>query len=91
MANEDGPLYQMNDRPLWQMNDRPLFQMNDRLILMLLILIIGISIRGRVDDLPFVEYLNPFYFLSIEFHCTFSISYKILPYFVYYYCILVRM
>ena len=27
---------------------------------------------------------------SIEFHCTFSISYKILPYFVYYYCILVR-
>ena len=30
-------------------------------------------------------------FLSIEFHCTFFISYKLLPYFVYYYCILVRM
>ena len=37
------------------------------------------------------EYLSPFYFLSIEFHCTFSISYKILPNFVCYYCILVRM
>ena len=43
--------------------------------------------RGRVDDLSFFEYLSPFCFLSIEFHCTFSISYKILPYFVYYYCI----
>ena len=31
--------------------------------------------RGRVDDLSFFEYLNPFCFLSIEFHCTFSISY----------------
>ena len=47
--------------------------------------------RGRVDDLSFFEYLSPFCFLSIEFHCTFSISYKILPYYVYYYCILVRM
>ena len=38
------------------------------------------------------EYLSPFCFLSIEFHCTFFISYKILPYFVYYYyCILVRI
>ena len=43
--------------------------------------------RGRVDDLSFFEYLSLFCFLSIEFHCTFSISYKILPYFVYYYCI----
>ena len=91
MASEDEPLYQMNERPLWHMNDRPLFQMNDRLILMLIILIIGISIRWRVDDLSFFEYLNPFCFLLIEFNCTFSISYKILPYFVYYYCILVRM
>ena len=32
-----------------------------------------------------------FVFLSIEFHCTFSIFYKILPYFVYYTCILVGM
>ena len=47
--------------------------------------------RGRVDDLSFFEYLSPFCFLSIEIHCTFSISYKILPYFIYYYCILVRM
>ena len=43
---------------------------------------ITITERGRVDDLSFSEYLSPFYFLSIEFHCTFSISYKILPYFV---------
>ena len=47
--------------------------------------------RGRVYDLSFFEYLSPFCFLSIEFRCTFSISHKLLPYFVYYYCILVRM
>ena len=46
--------------------------------------------RGRVDDLSFLEYLSPL-FLLIEIHCTFSFSYKILPYFLYYYCILVRM
>ena len=40
--------------------------------------------RGRVDDLSFFEYLSAFCFLSIEFHCTFLISYKILSYFVYY-------
>ena len=34
------------------------------------------------------RYLSPFYFLLIEFHCTFSIFYKILQYFVYYYYIL---
>ena len=45
--------------------------------------------RGRVDDQSFFEYLSPICFLSIEFHCTFSI-YKILPYFVYY-CISIRM
>ena len=50
-----------------------------------------LTIRGRVDDLSFFEYLSPFCFLSIEFHCTFSISYKILPHFVYYYSILIRM
>ena len=51
------------------------------------------SIQGRVDDLSFFEYLSQFYFLSIELHCTVSISFKILPYFVYYYYyyILVRM
>ena len=50
-----------------------------------------LKIRGRVDDLSFFEDVSPFCFLSIEIHCTFSISYKILPYFIYYYCILVRM
>ena len=34
--------------------------------------------RERVDDLSFFNYLNPFCFLLIDFHCTFSISYKIL-------------
>ena len=43
--------------------------------------------RWRVDDLSFFEYLRPFCCLSINFHSTFSISYKILPSFVYYYCI----
>ena len=33
-------------------------------------------IRGRVDDLSFFEYLSPFCFLSIEFHCTFSFLIK---------------
>ena len=46
--------------------------------------------RGWVDDLLFFEYLSPFCFLSIEFRCTFSI-YKILPYFVYYYSILIKL
>ena len=35
--------------------------------------------RGRVDDLSRFDYLSPFCFLLIEFHCSFSISYKILP------------
>ena len=30
----------------------------------------------RVDDLSFFEYLSPFCFLSIEFHCTFSLLIK---------------
>ena len=34
--------------------------------------------RGRMDDSSFFHYLSPFCFLLIEFHCTFSISYKIL-------------
>ena len=29
-------------------------------------------------------------FLLIEFHCNFSISYKRITYYVYYYCILIR-
>ena len=47
--------------------------------------------RGRVDDLSFFfYYLSPFCFLSIEFHRTFPISFKTLPYFVCYYSILIR-
>ena len=45
------------------------------------------TVRGRVDDLSIFEYLSPICFLSIEFHCTFSIAYKLLQYLVYYYCI----
>ena len=47
--------------------------------------------RGRVDNLSFFDYLSPFCFLLIEFHCSFSIYYKILPDYVYYCCILIRM
>ena len=32
---------------------------------------------GMVDDSTFLDYSCPF-FLLIQFHCTFSISYKIL-------------
>ena len=53
-------------------------------------IIIYDHMRGRVDDLSFIEYLSQF-FLSIEFHCSFSISYKILPDYFYYYCISIRM
>ena len=49
-------------------------------------MIIIIYIWGRVYDLSFFEYLGHFCFLSIEFHSTFSISFKIL-YYVNYYCI----
>ena len=52
-----------------------------------IIIYLAMAVRGRVDDLSFFEYLSSFCFLSIEFHWTFSISYKILPYFFYYYCI----
>ena len=38
-----------------------------------------------------IDCLSPFCFLLIEFHFTFSIVYKILPYYVYYYYILIRM
>ena len=47
--------------------------------------------RGRVDDLSFFVYLIPYCFLSIEIHCTFSISDKILKDYVHYYCISTRM
>ena len=48
-------------------------------------------IRRRVEDLSFFDCLIPFGFLLIEFHCTFSISYRILANYVYYYCILIRI
>ena len=49
-----------------------------------------ISSMGMVDDLSFFEYLSQFCCLLIQFHCTFSISYKILQYFVCYYFNLIR-
>ena len=61
---------------------------------------VNLELWGRVDDLSFFKYLSPFCFLLTEFIVLFSISYfivlfsisyKILPYFVYYYCILLRM
>ena len=39
----------------------------------------------------FFDCSTPFYFLLIEFHCTFSISNKILEYYVYHYYILIRL
>ena len=39
--------------------------------------------QRRVNDLSFNDYLSPFYFLLIEFHYTFFISYKIIPYYAY--------
>ena len=45
------------------------------------------SHRGREDDLSFFKSI----FLLIDFHCTFSISYKILPDHVYYYCFSIWM
>ena len=32
--------------------------------------------RGKVDALSFLDYLSPFCFLLIEFHCAFSVSFK---------------
>ena len=42
--------------------------------------------RGRVDDLSFFV-IQVHFFLLIELHVTFSISYKILTNYVYYYFI----
>ena len=42
--------------------------------------------------LIFISYCwSPFYFLSVELLCAFSIFYKILPYYAYYYYILIRI
>ena len=46
---------------------------------------------GSVVNLSFFNYLSPFCFLLIEFHCSFTISYKILLDYVYYYCVSIRM
>ena len=40
-----------------------------------------------MDDFLFFDCLSSFYFLLIEFHCTFSLSYKILPYAMHAICI----
>ena len=47
---------------------------------------LGSDLWGRWMICLLFEYLSSFCFLLIEFHSTFSISYKILLYFVYYYC-----
>ena len=44
-----------------------------------------------MDDLPFFDYLSAFCFLFIELHYSFSVSYKILPFYVYDYSTLIRM
>ena len=44
-----------------------------------------------MDDLSFFNYLSPYCFSLIQFHCTFTISYKILKKYVYFYCILIIM
>ena len=46
-------------------------------------------VRGRLDDFSFFDCWRPFYFWLNEFHCIFSISYKMLTNYVYYYCILI--
>ena len=53
--------------------------------------IFKIDSGGWVDEFKFFDFSSPFCFLLMGFHCTFSISYKILPYYVYYYCILIRL
>ena len=52
-------------------------------------MIYSFSKRGNVDDFSLVDYSSPFCFLLIELHRTFSIPFKMLPYYVYY-CILFR-
>ena len=37
----------------------------------------------------FFDCSSPFCFLLIEFNCTFYISYKWIPYYIYYYCVLI--
>ena len=44
-----------------------------------------------MDEFLFFGCLSLFCFLLIEFHCIFSISYKIQKNYVYYYCILTRI
>ena len=51
----------------------------------------AITIQGRGVDLSFFDCSSPFCFLLIEFYLIFSMFYKILPYYVYYYSILIRL
>ena len=46
---------------------------------------------GRVDNFSCFDCFSPFRVLLIEFHCTFSISYKIVKNYVCYYFILIMM
>ena len=46
---------------------------------------------GRVDDFTFFDCSSPFCFFVNWISLYFLIFYKILPYYVYYYCILIRI
>ena len=69
-----------------------LYTTNNIIIELLSLIYIGVVIvfchrftylnRERVDDFSFFDCSSPFCFSLIEFHCAFSISYKILLYFV---------
>ena len=52
---------------------------------------LSVKQRGRVDDFLFFDCLSPFCSLLIEFHCNSFHFFKILPYYVHYYSILIRM
>ena len=58
---------------------------------LIFITLLFLSSPREGDDFSFVYCVSPFCFLLIELHCTFSISCKMLPYYVYYYCILIGM
>ena len=46
--------------------------------------------RGGGGMTSFFDCSSLFCFLFIEYHCSFSISYKIVPHYVYYHCISIR-
>ena len=55
-----------------------------------IIIIVCDLLSGEGEEFSIFHCSSPFYYLLIEFHCTFSIPYKMLQYYVYYYYILIR-